>query len=226
MALAATESVTVAAGETESSVIDLRSRVLRSVIFPEGWEAEDPATFQVGVKDPVTNEVTYVDVDGLTVNQAPEQINAPTTDVDRAVRLLGLTRLIVTAQEAGEGAPATLVINFSSFDFTTDSLDFVLIVDGGTPIPVHVDTDIIDGDGFTQNVLLPAFIDADTDPGLSWVVDGGEVTITTDSHGFETSIEIADLTDEGPNTDLEEGIVYGIEDPADSVILFLTEART
>lgn len=222
MPVISAETVLVTGGETESSVIDLGSRVLRGVVFPEGWDSgDDPATFEMGVPNGATGEIEFCAVDGLSVSQAPAQVSRVTIPFPGAQEVLGQTKLVVNAQEAGE--PAVLVVTFSSYDFSTDHLSFTLQTSDNVQVPVSLTTDLVDGDGFT-NALQEAANAAGGDEdalNLGWVVDGDTITFTTDVPG--ASIIISDVVDDGPNTDLTDSFIVGTDIP--DAILLLTEER-
>lgn len=228
MAKLEVEGVTLDGGESLSTAIDLRTRILRAVIVPTPWTTAD-----IAFQSATAEDGTFADVmdwdgnrwvtggdDGQHVIVRPELGQAlqwaKAESVDTATPATPIP-------QGNADLPAVITFDVSDFDFSGGSADltFNLTVDGGTPQAVSITAATTDAAGFV------AALEADLDDSVVVAaVDTDTFTITTVSVGADASLVIDSLVDEGTNTTLTGSEDESGTDQSETLTIYLlTELR-
>lgn len=99
MGVLVTEYVTIVADADLSSEIDLRSRILRGIAFPEGWEGEDNVGFAIALE----RNGEFYPVEDVGSASSAEVVFAV-----EGARLLARTKLIVGGSQTADRVVALL----------------------------------------------------------------------------------------------------------------------
>ena len=215
------EEAVIGGGASLSNIVDLRSRRLKAVQFPDTW-----ATAKVQPVASATRSGTYGEVvtaAGAAVEwdgDDSEFVLSPADIVEGLafVKFRSGTEMSPVAQGTAAGFTVT-PDSTADFSGMGDTVTFTFTYEDGTTDEVTLDADYMDVDGLVTELNSQC-------AGVEWTNDMGAITAARP--GPASSVTLTEIDDDGDLMGFDTAMVAAgdTSESVDVTLLLLTESRT